>query len=92
MEKLSQLDELLSQSSQGTKVLTIDIDTMMASELSMYAKRLSVSRKKLVREIFLKGLEWFKTKSGITVSPDEVDETSISVVSGSAAFDSDHEK
>lgn len=59
---MGRLDELVTNSTEDFRTLTVRVTTTLADELKNKAKKLGISRTKLVSELFHAGLDEFKTK------------------------------
>lgn len=59
---MGRLDELVRQGEESNKMLTVRVGQDVADELKAQAKQLGTSRTKLVNELFMAGLEEFRSK------------------------------
>lgn len=59
---MTKLDDLLQKSSEDYKVLTVKVPSSLADTLKAKAKKLGVSRTKLVETVFHHGLEDFNQR------------------------------
>lgn len=59
---MGRLDELLSYGSEDYRTLTVKTPISVAEDLKVKAKKLGISRTKLVQEIFGHGLDEFNKK------------------------------
>ena len=59
---MSRLDDLLSQTTETTRTVSVRMPQSTEEELRAIAKKLSISRQRLVQEIFMHGLEEFRGK------------------------------
>lgn len=59
---MSRLDKLVTSSTEDFRTLTIKIPSDLADGLKTKAKKLGISRTKLVSELFHAGLDEFETK------------------------------
>jgi len=59
---MGRLDELVSNSTEDFKTLTIRVTASLGDDLKGKAKKLGVSRTKLVSELFHAGLDEFNKK------------------------------
>jgi hypothetical protein len=59
---MSRLDELMTSSVEDYRTLTVKVPTELADDLKGKAKKLGVSRTKLVKTLFMAGLDEFKSK------------------------------
>lgn len=72
---MSRLDDLLQNSSEDFRTLTVRVAETVAEDLKVKAKKLGVSRTKLVNELFFSGYDEFNKKysgsNGSSVTADE---------------------
>ena len=54
---MGRLDELLTHGSEDYRTLTVKVPSSLAEELKSKAKKLGLSRTKLVNELFYTGLD-----------------------------------
>ena len=59
---MGRLDELVSNSTEDYRTLTVRVPSPLADDLKNKAKKLGVSRTKLVSELFHAGLDEFNGK------------------------------
>lgn len=59
---MGRLDDLINKTPEDFKTLTVRVDSDTAEDLKAKASKLGVSRTKLVREMFLSGMEMFNEK------------------------------
>lgn len=59
---MGRLDDLVQQSTEDYRSLTVRVPTDVADNLKIKAKKIGISRTKLINELFMSGLEEFQAK------------------------------